>query len=340
MSRYAAAHANPQGPGDARPTALQIIQDEGLVNKLTGKIALVTGANVSIGLETARALHATGATVYIGSRSVAKGEAARKDILESDPSNTAPVHVLEIQLDSFESVRKAAKEFRGKEKSLNLLVLNAGVMATPEGRTKDGFETQFGTNHLGHFLLFQLLKDLLLAGSTPEFNSRVVSVSSIGHRVSGVRLDDYNFEKSPYDPWQAYGQAKTSNIYLANEIERRYGARGLHALSLHPGGIWSNLQQHVDPALMSSWKDDDDTSKGMKSPAQGASTSVYAAVSKEWEGRGGRFLSNCLEQGPCTPGQPALALANEGYAAWAFDEEKAKRLWRDSCKFVGVEDDE
>lgn len=126
-------------------------------------------------------------------------------------------------------------------------------MATPEGKTKDGFETQFGTNHVAHFYLFQLLKDLLLASSTPEFRSRVVAVSSYAHRSSPIRFDDYNFEKEPYNPWKSYGQSKTANVYLANEIERRYGAKGLHATSLHPGGIWTGLQDHLDmKAQMSS----------------------------------------------------------------------------------------
>lgn len=337
MSRYADAYKNSTGPGDGRPTALDIIRDEGLAGKLTGKVALVTGGNATLGLETARALHVAGVTVYIGSRSAEKGEAAIKDIQASDPSATAPLHVLELSLDSFAAVRKAAADFLSRSSKLDILVCNAGVMATPEGRTTDGFETQFGICHLGHFLLFSLLKDTLLASSTPTSHSRVVVLSSIGHRAGGIHIGDYNFEKTPYEPWLAYGQAKTAGIYMANEIERRYGAKGVHGLSLHPGGIITGLQQHIDSALMAEWGKDP---RIWRSTEQGAATSVYAAVSREWEGKGGRYLSDCVEKGPMVPGSPMIVFGEEGYAPWAYDEESARKLWADSCGFVGVENDE
>jgi NAD(P)-dependent dehydrogenase (short-subunit alcohol dehydrogenase family) len=328
---------HPEGPGDSRPTALQIVEDEGLIGKLTDKIAFITGANQGIGLETARALHATGVTVYLGVRDIIKSQQAVRDIMSSpDPTNKARVHLIKLSLDSFDSIRTAAKEFLSKSNhKLSVLILNAGVMATPEGRTVDGFETQFGINHLGHFLLFQLLKPALLAASTPSFQSRVVSVSSYGHRSGEIRFDDFNFEKVPYNPWAAYGQSKTANIYLANEIERRYGYRGLHALSLHPGGVLSNLQQHIDPETRKAWMNPAAVNY-TKSTAQGAATSVYAAVSKDWEGRGGKYLSNCVVQGPVN--QPTV-MGDDGYAAWAYEEEKAETLWRESCKLVGVEED-
>jgi len=156
-------------------------------------------------------------------------------------------------------------------------------MATPKGKTQDGFETQFGTCHVAHFYLFQLLKSTLLASSSPSFPSRVVSVSSFGHRSGPIRFEDYNFEKGDYDPWVAYGQAKTANIYMANEIERRYGSRNLHATSLHPGGIWSGLQ---DPGMKEAMKGNEVVNNYMKSAEQGAATSVYAAVSEEWKNKG------------------------------------------------------
>ena len=273
-------------------------------------------------------------TVYISARSLAKGEAAVADIQASDPSNTAPLHVVELSLDSFATVRKGAADFLSRTSQINVLVCNAGVMATPKGRTPDGFETQFGTCHLGHFLLFSLLRDALLSSSSPSFHSRVVTVSSVGHRAGGVLIGDYNFEKTAYEPWRAYGQAKTANIYMANEVERRYGAKGLHALSLHPGGIKTGLQAYVDPAVMASWDGD---MRIWRDTAQGAATSVYAAVSSEWEGRGGRFLSDCVEKGPMVPGNPMVVFGDEGYAPWAYDEESARKLWADSCGFVGVE---
>lgn len=211
-------------------------------------------------------------------------------------------------------------------------------MATPKGTTKDGFESQFGTNHIAHFYLFQLLKDTLLASSTPDFPSRVVAVSSIGHRCGPVRFHDYNFEQEEYNPWVSYGQAKTANIYFANEIERRYGSRGLHATSLHPGGINTGLQVHVPKEQLESW-DAPEVRAYMKSPEQGAATSVYAALSAEWKVKGGRYLSNCVEQPPtASPGNP---LAQEdGYERWAYDEESEKRLWKDSLKMVGLSDDQ
>ena len=158
-------------------------------------------------------------------------------------------------------------------------------MATPQGKTKDGFETQFGTNHIGHFYLFQLLKPTLLASSTPDFTSRVVSVSSFGHRGGPIRFHDYNFEKEAYNPWVSYGQAKTANIYFANEIERRYGSKGLHATSLHPGGISTGLQVHVSSDMQAGW-DSPEIRNYMKDTEQGAATSVYAALSEEWKNKG------------------------------------------------------
>lgn len=210
-------------------------------------------------------------------------------------------------------------------------------MATPEGRTKDGFETQFGTCHIAHFYLFQLLKDTLLASSTANFPSRVVSVSSIGHRSGGVRFDDYNFDKEgSYNPWLSYGQAKTANIYFANEIERRYGSKGLHATSLHPGGIATGLQVHVPSTP--EW-DTPEVRAYMKSPEQGAATSVYAALSEEWKNRGGRYLSDCVEQ-PAFSHEGAMYVGDDGYQKWAYDEEAEKRLWRDSLKMVGLADNQ
>ena len=217
IAPYASVHQTPQGPGDARPTALQIVKDQGLMGKLGDKVILITGCTSGIGVETARALHATGAKIFITARNVKKGQDVAKDISTSNPGQV--VEVIKMELDSFDSVRAAVADFLNKTKKLNILINNAGVMACPEGRTQDGFETQWGTNVLGHFLLFQLLKDTLSASSSPQFASRVVSVSSSGHRISGIHFDNYNLDKDPsdtYDPWKAYGQSKTGNIYLAN----------------------------------------------------------------------------------------------------------------------------
>ncbi|KAL8707143.1 MAG: hypothetical protein Q9225_007817, partial [Loekoesia sp. 1 TL-2023] len=174
MSRYASLHTSPQGPGDARPTALSIVEDEGLINALSDKVVLVTGTSSGIGVDTVRAFAATGARVFCGVRSLSRGQDTLSDILEP-----GRVELLEIDLNSLDSVHTAAASFLTKSQTLNILVLNAGIHP-PKTRTEtaDGFEAQFGIHHLSHFLLFQLLKPTLLASSTPRFNSRVITLTS------------------------------------------------------------------------------------------------------------------------------------------------------------------
>lgn len=197
-----------------------------------------------------------------------------------------------------------------------------------------------GTNHIGHFYLFQLLKDVLLTSATPGFPSRVVSVASFGHRGGPPRLDDYNFEQpGSYNEWAAYGQAKTANIWFSNELERRYGSRNLHSTSLHPGGIATGLQVHLDPALSKNW-DKPEIAAYMKSPEQGAATQIYAALSKEWKDKGGKYLSDCVEQGPFQHSGQPMYVGDDGYETWAYDEDKEKQLWKDSLKMVGLQDDQ
>jgi NAD(P)-dependent dehydrogenase (short-subunit alcohol dehydrogenase family) len=177
-----------------------------------------------------------------------------------------------------------------------------------------------------------------------NIRQRVVSVASIGHRRSSVLLDDYyaDFDLSEYDPWVAYGQSKTANIWMANEIDRRYGARGLHALSLHPGGIETPLMKHADRSSLAAWTAPG-TQKYFKNAAQGAATEVYAAVSKDWEGKGGKWLSNCEEWGPedrvAGNGDPLSNIGDDGFAEHAFDVKGAQTLWKDSLKMVGMTDE-
>jgi NAD(P)-dependent dehydrogenase (short-subunit alcohol dehydrogenase family) len=226
-------------------------------------------------------------------------------------------------------------------------------MACPKGATEDGFETQFGTNFLGmrlaeccyegipelilsagHFLLFHLLKPTLLASSEPRFNSRVIGLSSSAHRAGVIQLDDLNFTKREYEPWAAYGQAKLAIIHFANELERRYSSQGMHALSLDPGNIVTPLQKH-SPESREMMKVPE-IAKFLKSPQQGAATTVWAAVAKEWEGRGGKFLNDCEE----AVLNPVLGLTpGNGYSKYAFDPETEKALWIESLKLVGLEDD-
>ncbi|KAF6817858.1 short-chain dehydrogenase [Colletotrichum plurivorum] len=339
MSKYTSAHQDPQGPGDARPTALQIIADEGLAtsNKFSGKTAFITGANQGIGLETARALHEAGMTVYLGVRDLAKGREAIADI-KSSSSSSAPLQLIEISLDSLASVRKAAGEIltQTKDTGLNILILNAGVMFCPESKTPDEFETHIATNYLGHFLLFHLLRPALLAAASPTFNSRIISLTSALHRLGPLDFDDLHFDKNPYHPLRAYARSKTAKIYLANEVERRYGPRGVHGLSVHPGSVLTMISRYTEAGPLKMPEGDWDELRYIKSPAQGAATSVLAAVGVEWEGKGAVYLADCAEQGPAVdPSSPT----ESGYASWAFDEEKAGMLWREACKLVQIEDD-
>lgn len=330
-SRYAEAHefANLKGPGDARPTAQQIVDDNSLNGKLVGKVALVTGCSSGIGIETARALKSTGATVYVTVRNVAKGEQALADLLEP-----GRFEILVCDQNSLKSVEACADAFLKKSSILNIIVMNAGIMANPSrDLTEDGHEAQFGVNHLAHFLLFQKLKPTLLASATSEFPSRVVSVSSSGHRANPVIFDDMKFDApDSYSPWKAYGQAKTANIWFANEVERRYGSKNLHANSLHPGGIWTGLQTHMDT---SKYKGDPNVEKIMKSPQQGAATTIVAALDKDLHGKGGFYLDDCAVSHPVGPDSYP---GSPGYSTWAYDREGEGRLWKESCKLLSLSD--
>ncbi|KAI9930420.1 hypothetical protein ASPWEDRAFT_171048 [Aspergillus wentii DTO 134E9] len=330
MSRYAAAHANPQGPGDSRPTALQIVQDNDMQGKLAGKVAVITGVSSGLGVETTRALAATGASLYLTARDLVKAKDALGDIF--DPSLMELVH---MDQSSLESVRNAAKTILAKTNRVNILINNAGIMAVPDLQlTNDGYESQFATNHLSHFLLFNLLGPALLAATNPEFQSRVVIVSSSGHRVHGINSsENYQFQKGGYHPWVAYGQSKTANIYTANEIERRYGSRGLHATSLHPGIIATGLGKYLPPAHIEAMLQDEALLKVLKSPEQGAATTVWAAVGSELEGKGGKYLLDCTE---AERGEKDDGRDNETYVSHTYNPEDEARLWKDSLEMVGL----
>ncbi|RWA12342.1 hypothetical protein EKO27_g2791 [Xylaria grammica] len=319
MSRYAESHKTPTGPGDARPTALQIIKDEGREGTMKDKVFLVTGASSGIGIETGRALAATGAKVFLTARSLEKGRAACESFLEP-----GRVEFLELDTTDLSSVRSAAANFLSKSPTLNVLVCNAAVMQVPtREETSDGFEMQLGTNYLGHFLLFDLLKDALLKASTPEFNSRLVNVSSSGHHMSEIVFDDFQLkEPGVYTPWKGYGQSKLAQIYMANYVDRTFGPLGLHALSLMPGGIMSGLQKYVPEEVRASWDTTPEIRNFLKSPEQGAATTVLAAIGREWEGKGGKYLEDCK----VAPFEP-LVQTMAGVKKYAYDEVKENKLW-------------
>lgn len=285
---------------------------------LSGATAVVTGATTGLGLETARALASAGARVIVTARSAEKGEAAVATLTEQVPGAAVEYGVLE--LGSLVSVRSFADELSGRIDALQLLVCNAGIMMVPFGQTEDGFELQFGTNHLGHFLLTARLMPLLLAGAP----SRVVVLSSAGHNASGVDLDDPNYADRPYDKMDAYGQSKSANVLFAAELDRRFADRGVHAWSVHPGMVRTDLGRHFtrdDFAELGARA----KGAGRKLPPAvgvevGASTSVWAATAPELEAQGGAYLADC-----------AVATA----ADHATDPEIAARLWTLSERLVG-----
>lgn len=196
-------------------------------------------------------------------------------------------------------------------------------MATPEGsKTSDGFEQQFRVNHLAHFTLTAILLTALIRSSTPSFNSRVVALTSVGHKFSALHWDDVNLTKD-YNPWVGYGQSKTANIWMANYIDRIYGPRGVHAVSVHPGGAMTGLQQHVSPEEAAEWGRNAEMMAGMLSPEQGAATTTWAAVASVWEGKGGKYLTDC---GLGVPAKDLVSLLDPGFALHAFDKEGENRL--------------
>jgi NAD(P)-dependent dehydrogenase (short-subunit alcohol dehydrogenase family) len=292
---------------------------------LNGKLALVTGGSGGLGAETARALASKGARVVITARNLAKGEEVARGIRASTGNDG--IEVEELELGSLASIRAFAGRLLARHEALQILVNNAGVMACPFGKTSDGFELQFGTNHLGHFLMTGLIAPALLRGAP----ARVVSVSSRGHHMSPVVFDDIHFERRPYDKWSAYGQSKTANILLAVELERRLGSRGVHANAVHPGAIPTDLARHMvqeDFELMR--KRQPGGQMRMKSVEAGAATAVYAATAPELEGRGGLYLEDC---GVAEVND--VENAADGVRSYAIDAAAAERLWATSEEMVG-----
>lgn len=330
---YAKQHKNPQGPGDARPTGLQVIEDDDLVGKLSDKVIIITGCTAGLGIETARALHATGAKLFLTVRSKEKGETVIQDIIKTSRGRGS-IELILMDLSSLSSIRSAAADFLSRSDKLNVLVDNAGVCLSLETTTTDGFEMALGTNHFGHFLFFQLLKPLLLKSSTASFQSRIVNVASSGHRLSPIRFHDLDFTKEGHDKWLAYGQSKTANIYMANSIERRYGARGLHGLSLHPGTIFGTEGlRHATEEDIAALGGAEGLSSVEKTVAQGAATSVWAAVGAYLEGKGAVYLSDV---GEAKPAAETELVGGPGYGPHAYDEEAEGKLWRLSCEAVGL----
>ncbi|KAE8450386.1 hypothetical protein EG329_006460 [Mollisiaceae sp. DMI_Dod_QoI] len=328
---YKDAYANLNGPGDARPTALQILRDNKCINQWSDKVVLITGATNGIGIETTRAMHATGAHVFITARDTVRGQAVVENILQSSEGN-GRLEVIEMHMESLDSVKRAAREFLDKSKKLNILINNAGIMATPETKSADGFELQFAVNHLAHYTLTTLLLPALLESSSSGFSSRVVFVSSSSHRYSSIHWDNINLERE-YDGFIAYGQSKTAEIWTSNYIDRVYGPRGVHSTSLHPGGIWTGLQAAAGEEQVKKWQEDPNITPFMMNAAQGSATTVWAATAKVWEGKGGKYLADCTIAQPATNTSSAL---DSGVGPDAYNEEGENRLWDLSSKLTGV----
>jgi NAD(P)-dependent dehydrogenase (short-subunit alcohol dehydrogenase family) len=288
---------------------------------LTGRRVLLTGASAGLGVETARALVAHGASVVAGVRDQAKATGA----LAAAGVPEGAVELRELDLASQASVRSFADGVQADLDGLDLLIANAGVMACPLSRTADGFETQFGTNHLGHFTLVGRLAPLLGAGG------RVVCLSSAGHRLGDVDLDDPNYEQRPYDEWEAYGQSKTANVLFAVELDRRLAGRGVRATAVHPGMIYTELSRHMT----------DDSMKRLlelrgrrqivaKSVPAGAATTVWAAVVAAADEVGGRYCEDCAVSPLIDDGE-----VSPGVMRYAVDPARAQALWSRSEELVG-----
>ncbi|MGV9318616.1 SDR family NAD(P)-dependent oxidoreductase [Streptomyces sp. NPDC003660] len=291
---------------------------------LTGKLAIVTGGYSGLGLETTRALAKAGAHVVVPAR---RPDAAREAL-----AGIEDVEVDELDLGDLDSVRGFAERFLASGRTIDFLIDNAGIMACPETRVGPGWETQFATNHLGHYALANRLWPALASGD----GARVVSVSSRGHHLSPVRWDDVQWTEG-YDKWQAYGQAKTANALFALQLDTLGRDSGVRAFSLHPGGIMTPLQRHLPKEEMveRGWIDEQGNPlnpAGFKTPEQGAATQVWAATSPQLDGLGGLYLEDCDIAEPA-PEDGAWS----GVKDWATDPEQAARLWTLSAELTGVD---
>jgi NAD(P)-dependent dehydrogenase (short-subunit alcohol dehydrogenase family) len=296
---------------------------------LSGTSAIVTGGASGIGVETARALAEAGADVTLAVRNRQAGEATAADI-----GRTAPGKVTVGQIDLSDLSSVAAFASGWGDKPLNFLINNAGVMACPLSYTAQDLEMQIGTNHFGHFLLSVLLARSLMNAAGEGRASRVVSLSSIGHRRGGVHFEDIHYRQRPYDKWEAYGQSKTANSLFAVGFHERFADLGVTANAVMPGGIMTPLQRHLSREEMIGFGWMDESGKlndRFKTTEQGAATSVWAAVGDELEGVGGLYLENCSQA-------PAWAETNpfEGVMPHALDPQAADRLWAVSEETTGA----
>jgi NAD(P)-dependent dehydrogenase (short-subunit alcohol dehydrogenase family) len=303
---------------------------------LRGKRILVTGVSAGLGVETARSLAAHGARVVGAARDLAKAEAATAQIRRDAAANGGSLELVEVDLASLASVRSCADQLLRKGEPFDVIIANAGVMATPFTCTKDHFEMQFGTNHLGHFLLVNRIAPLIRKGG------RLINLSSAGHRFSNVDLTDPNFDQTPYDPFVSYGRSKTANILFAVAFDQRHRERGVRAAAVHPGVIETELGRYMDPGSLDGLIKQINEQllaegKGpfrWKTIPQGAATSVWAGVVAPAGEIGGRYCENC-HVGKVVPENAAITPVSEGVRAYALDLQAAEALWKKSEEMVG-----
>jgi NAD(P)-dependent dehydrogenase (short-subunit alcohol dehydrogenase family) len=307
-------------PFGYRSTAREVIR--GI--DLAGKRVVVTGGYSGIGTETVRALAGAGAEVLVGARRVDQAEAVLGGLAGS-------IAALPLDLADPASIDAFAKAVAARWESLDILIANAAVMASPLARDARGYESQFATNHLGHFQLAARLWPLLAAARS----ARVVVLSSIGHRLNGLDLDDPHFERRPYDKWTAYGQAKSANALFALQLDKLGQRHGVRAFSVHPGGIMTALQRHLtnEEQVAMGWIDaEGNVNERFKTEEQGAATTVWAATSPLLEGAGGVYCEDCEVAVPASPDNRA-----GGVQPHVRDEALAERLWAESERMTGVE---
>lgn len=298
---------------------------------LSGKRVLVTGVSAGLGVETARALAAHGALVVGAARDLDKARAATEAVRRS-ATGGGGLELVQLDLASLASVRACADGLLAAGKPFDAIIANAGVMATPKGRTADGFETQFGTNHLGHFVLVNRIASLLKPGG------RLVNLASAGHRFSDVNLEDPNFEHTEYTEFGAYGRSKTANILFAVEFDRRHKASGVRAVAVHPGGIQTELDRHMTPEVTQAMIENINAANAAggapafewKTIPQGAATSVWAAFVAPADEVGGVYCEDChvaeIQDGEGLRG---------GVRPYALNPDSARALWAKSEEMVG-----
>jgi NAD(P)-dependent dehydrogenase (short-subunit alcohol dehydrogenase family) len=307
-----------------RSTATEVL--EGI--DLSGRLAVVTGGYSGLGLETVRALAGAGAHVVVPAR---RPEHATEALAEAGIA----AEVDALDLSDLDSVRGFAQRFLDAGRAIDILINNAAIMANAETRVGQGWESQFATNHLGHYALANRLWPALVA----DGGARVVALSSSGHKRSPVRFDDLMFERDPYEKWTAYGQAKSANSLFAVQLDALGQDAGVRAFAVHPGGILTPLQRHLTREEMMDfgWVDADGnpTSDRFKTPEQGASTSTWAATAPRLDGKGGVYCEDADVAAPTDPDAPDARI--KGVDAHAIDRDAAARLWTVSAQLTGVD---